>query len=253
MEASIRSISLTIVHFPCNGRLRDVHWAGRWTDRSQPEANIAQDEQAQQQRQQPQQQRQEEERQMPVQAKEIDSLALMHKVTKLLDQQSKHKAKEKDRKSDRRSRSPRRNSRDKGPDDESGGLSIDMTKALERYGLQIDVGNLPTLKVVTKCAHLSKKAVKAGGDPIITGRLDERFVPSSQLTARWAQELGVDKPRLRSFWMMWCARLCVQLIIQAITNRQVLTIGQLLDWRSNISAVSMSDGAPVAMKYDEGN
>ena len=47
--------------------------------------------------------------------------------------------------------------------------------------------------------------------------------------------------------MMWWARL----YIQAITNRQVLTFGQLLDWRSNISAISMSDGAPVAMQYDE--
>ena len=218
---------------------------------SQLEANVAQEEQAPQQRQPPQQQRQEEERRMPALSKEIDSLELMHKVMKLLDQQFKDKAKEKDRKSDRRNRSPRRKSRDEGSDDESGGLSIDMTKALERYGLQIDVGNLPTLKVVAKCAHLAKKAVKAGGDPIITGRLDERFIPSNQLTATWAQELEVDKPRLQSFWMMWWARLYAQLIIQAITNRQVLTFGQLLDWRSNISAISMSDGAPVAMKYDE--
>ena len=26
-----------------------------------------------------------------------------------------------------------------------------MTKALERYGLEIGVGNLPTMKVVAKC------------------------------------------------------------------------------------------------------
>ena len=219
---------------------------------SQLEANVAQEEQAPEQRQPPPQQRQEgEERRTPAPSKEIDSLELMHKVMKLLDHQSKEKTKEKDRKSDRRSRSPRRKSRDEGSDDEAVGLSIDMTKALERYGLQIDVGNLPTLKVVAKCAHLAKKAVKAGGDPIITGRLDERFIPSNQLTAPWAQELEVDKPRLQSFWMMWWARLYVQLIIQAITNRQVLTFGQLLDWRSNISAISMSDSAPVAMKNDE--
>ena len=109
---------------------------------------------APQQRQPPQQH--EEERQMPTQAKEIDSLTLMHQVMKLLDRQSKDKAKEKDPKSDRRSRSPRRKSRDEGSDDESGGMSIGMTKALERYGLQIDVGNLPTLKVVAKCAHLAR-------------------------------------------------------------------------------------------------
>ena len=99
--------------------------------------------------------------------------------------------------------------------------------------------------------YLAKKALKAGADPSITGRMDERFIPSSQLTAPWAQELDVDKPRLQSFWMMWWARLYVQLIIQAVTNKQVMTFGQLLDWRSNISAISMSDGAPVAMKYDE--
>ena len=217
---------------------------------SQSEAHVAQAEAvaAPQQRQQPQQshqQRQPEERQRPAQATEVDSLALMHQVMKLLDQQSKDKAKEKERRSDQRSRSPRRKGRDDGSDDESGGLSIDMTKALEHYGLEIDVGNLPTMKVVAKRAHLAKKVVKAGGDPIITGHSDEHFIPSSQLTAPWAQELDVDKPCLQSFWMMWWPRLYVQLIIHAITNKQVMTFGQLLDWRSNISATSMSDGAPV--------
>ena len=34
-------------------------------------------------------------------------------------------------------------------------------------------------------------------------------------------------------------------------KKEGMTFGQLLDWRSYISAIIMSDGAPVAMKYDE--
>ena len=56
---------------------------------SQLEANVAQEEQAPEQRQPPPQQKQQgEERRTPAASKEIDSLELMHKVMKLLDQQS---------------------------------------------------------------------------------------------------------------------------------------------------------------------
>ena len=37
------------------------------------------------------------------------------------------------------------------------------------------------MKVVAKCVQMAKKAVKTGAFPVVTGRLDERFVPSSQV------------------------------------------------------------------------
>ena len=77
------------------------------------------------------------------------------------------------------------------------------------------------------------------------------WCPSSQLTALWTHVLDVEKPRLQPFWMLWWSRAYVQLVVQSITNRQLLALGQLLDWRTNISCISKSDGAPVAMKYDE--
>ena len=107
------------------------------------------------------------------------------------------------------------------------------------------------MRVVAKCVHAAKKAAKTGAFPVVTGRLDDRFVPSSQLTAPWTHELDIEKPRLQSFWMLWWSRAYVQLVIQSITNRQLLALGQLLDWRTNISCISMTDGAPVAMKLDE--
>ena len=51
--------------------------------------------------------------------------------------------------------------------------------------------------------------------------------------------------------MLWWSRAYVQLVLQSIANRKLLALGQLLDWRTNISCISVSDGPPVAMKYDE--
>ena len=172
----------------------------------------------------------------------------MQKVIKLLAQQEQKQTEENRRE---RSRAPGRRPKEDASDDEFGPGSLDIAGALERYGLRIDIGNLPTMKVVVKCVHTAKKAIKTGAFPVVTGRLDERLVPSSQLMAPWTHGLDIEKARLQSFWMLWWSKAYAQLVLQSVTNRQLLALGQLLDWRTNINCISMSDGAPVAMKYDE--
>ena len=83
--------------------------------------------------------------------------------------------------------------------------------------------------------------------------MDKRFVPSAQLSSEWAKALDPDRLRLMTFQTLWWGRafrIC-QLIAQSVTKSHLLTLGQVHDWFSNIQLLSMNEGVPMAMKYDE--
>ena len=133
-----------------------------------------------------------------------DMVILMHNLMKMVDKQNarEHKRANREEKRDRdRSRSARKKSKKDDLDDEP---CFDIVGALARFDLQIDVSRLPATKEIMTFVRQAKKAVRVGICPMVSGKLDKRFLPSCQATAEWAKALDPEKPRLMTWQTLWC-------------------------------------------------
>ena len=175
---------------------------------------------------------------------------MLKAIRQMMEVMQNHESRVNMRELGNRDRSPsrKRKHHDMDSDDESG---LDVSAAMGRYGLQINVAVLPQYKVIARCVKDAKKSVKAGGVPIVTGKLDERFIPSGQRASAWAANLDTEKMRFQAWWSLWWGRAHTQLICQSVTNKQLLTMGQIHEWQSNINSIALSENAMIAMKYDE--
>ena len=171
-------------------------------------------------------------------------------IRQMMDVMRNHENRAEKRESERKDRSRSRRKKQSDPDSDDD-ENLDVSAALGRYGLHMNVAVLPQLRVLSKCVKDAKRSVKAGGVPIITGKLDERFIPSGQRAAAWAVSLDKDKLRFQTWWSLWWGRAHTQLLCQAVTNKQLFTLGQVHEWHANISSIALSESASVAMKYDE--
>ena len=96
-----------------------------------------------------------------------------------------------------------------------------------------------------------KEKREGGGSTHHHREVGQRFIPSRQRAAAWALGLDKDKLRFQTWWSLWWGRAHTQLLCQAVTNKQLFTLGQVHEWHANISSMALSESASVAMKYDE--
>ena len=175
---------------------------------------------------------------------------LMRNLMKMVDKQNarEHKRAKREEKRDRdRSRSARRKFKKDDSDDEP---CFDTVGALARFDLQINVSRLPAMKEIMTLVRQAKKAVRVGICPMVSGKLDRRFLPSCQATAEWAKALDPEKPRLMTWQTLWWGRASCQLIIQSLTTKPLLNLGQIHDWWSNVQLLALNEGVPTAVEFN---
>jgi len=166
---------------------------------------------------------------------QLKCLAAMTKVADELRKGNKRR---------RRSRSSSSSASEKGDADVTSAIEL-----LSKYSLgDIDVVNLPKPKVISQAMKDAAAAKKKGRFPFVSDDLGPKFASVREADAEWLKH--TDKMSMGQFSSLWWRRALLQLIVQAHTQKQTLTFGEIMNRWLVLVQLSCEEGVATAAKYD---
>ena len=152
-----------------------------------------------------------------------------------------------DRRGDRGDRSP--SSSDSKGDKES----VDVCKALKRYGLAgLPLQHLPREDIIQSKVRKGRKKARHSRIPWVKGTLNKEFEPLWRTTDKSIKEVqkGQEYGGFAHFASCWWSRAFVLMTLMADTNNETVSFESLLRRFLDLCQMAQEDGVSVAYKYD---